>query len=301
MNDKRIINGAFSLTLSVIIVKALGLIYKVPLSYILTDEGMGYFNTAYTVFSFFYIICTTGVPKAISILVSEASGEGSAEKISQIYTTAFKMFFLFGFIISVVFFALSSPISALIGNKGSYYSMLLIAPSILFVCSSGIIRGYFNGHFKFLPIAVSEIISGASKLVLGLAFAYLAKMLGYGFEVISAFTILGTTLGSFFGFIYLYFKKRSFCSVNRGQRAQFSPKLAKKILKIAVPLTATSAIASVSSIIDLTVIMKRLRATGNTELQAAILYGNYTTLAIPMLNLVATLIAPLSAILLPDH
>lgn len=304
MNDKRktekgIINGAFSLTVSVILVKLLGLIYKVPLSYILTDEGMGYFNTAYTVFSLFYIICTTGVPKAISILVSEADSEGSTEKVAQIYATAFKMFFLFGFIISTLFFVLSAPISILIGNRGSYYSMLLIAPSILFVCASGIIRGYFNGHLKFFSIAVAEIISGASKLILGLALAYLAKFLGYGFEVISAFTILGTTLGSFFGFAYLYFKKQTFSTIKTKQKNLFSPKLAKKILKIAIPLTATSAIGSVSNIIDLTIIMKRLRVSGNSELQAAILYGNYTTLAIPMLNLVATLIAPLSAVLLP--
>ncbi len=304
MNDKRktekgIINGAFSLTVSIIIVKALGLIYKVPLSYILTDEGMGYFNTAYTVFSLFYIICTTGVPKAISILVSEADSEGDTEKVTEIYTTAFKLFFIVGLIISTFFLVLSAPISILIGNKSSYYSMALIAPSILFVCSSGILRGYFNGHLKFFPIAISEIISGASKVILGLALAYLAKILGYGFEVISAFTILGTTLGSFFGFIYLYLTKQVYFRDNMKQKRTFSLKLARKILKIAIPLTATSAIGSVSNIIDLTIIMKRLRSLGNTELQAAILYGNYTTLVIPMINLVATLLSPLSTVLLP--
>ena len=304
MNDNRqsekvIINSAFSLTVSVILVKILGLIYKVPLSYILSDEGMGYFNAAYTVFSFFYIICTTGIPKAISILISEAEGEGNSEKVMQIYNTSFKMFFIFGAVISVFFFILSLPISILTGNRGAYYSMALIAPSILFVCASGIIRGLFNGHLKFFPIAVSELISGACKLILGLALAYLAKYLGYGFELISAFTIFGTTLGSFFGFLYLFFKKEEFLRLNPKQKKTLSPKLGKKILKIAIPLTITSAIGSISNIIDLTIIMQRLRSSGNTELQAAILYGNYTTLAIPMLNLVATLIAPLSAVLLP--
>lgn len=294
-----IINGALSLTLSAIIVKVLGLVYKVPLSYILSDEGMGYFNTAYTVFSFFYIICTSGVPKAISILVSEAEGDGDADRITQIYSTAFKIFFLFGLIVSVAFFVLAAPISSLIGNRSAYYSMALISPSIVFVCASGVIRGYFNGRLKFLPIAISELISGASKLVLGLALAYLAKCLGYGYEVISGFTIFGITLGSFFGFAYLYFKKHSINDNKTKQKSKISPILTKRILKIAIPLTLTSAIGSISSIIDLTIIMQRLRASGATELQAAILYGNYTTLAIPMLNLVATLTAPLSAVLLP--
>lgn len=303
MNDKKtekgIINGALSLTVSAIIVKFLGLIYKIPLSYILSDEGMGYFNTAYTVFGFFYIICTAGIPKAISILVSEAEGDGNRELIDRIYTTAFRMFIVLGLFVSVLLFILSAPISKLIGNSKAYYSMLLISPSILFVCATGVIRGYFNGRLNFVPIAISELISGASKVVLGLALAYLAHTLGYGFEIISAFTIFGTTLGSFFGFVYLYFNKCEFSKIKTGQKLGFSPALAKKIFKIAIPLTITSAIGSVSNIIDLTIIMRRLQAAGNTALQAAILYGNYTTLAIPMLNLVATLVAPLSAVLLP--
>ena len=296
---KGIINGALSLTISAIIVKLLGLIYKVPLSYILSDEGMGYFNAAYTVFSFFYIICTSGIPKAISILVSEAEGEGNSVKVSQIYFISFKLFFLFGLIISVLFFIFAAPISVLIGNRSAYYSIVLISPSILFVCASGIIRGYFNGRMRFLPIAISELISGASKLILGLFLAYFAKFLGYGYEIISAFAILGITLGSFLGFVYLYFRKSDISMNKTKQKYKFSNNLAKKILKIAIPLTLTSAIGSVCNIIDLTVIMQRLRSCGYTELQAAILYGNYTTLAIPMLNFAATLIAPLSAVLLP--
>ena len=51
--DKNILTGALTLAISVIIVKVIGFVYKLPLSYILGDEGMGYFNTAYTVFTFF--------------------------------------------------------------------------------------------------------------------------------------------------------------------------------------------------------------------------------------------------------
>ena len=45
-NSGSIINGALVLTVSSVIVKLLSLVYKIPLSYILSDEGMGYFNTA---------------------------------------------------------------------------------------------------------------------------------------------------------------------------------------------------------------------------------------------------------------
>jgi stage V sporulation protein B len=73
----------------------------------------------------------------------------------------------------------------------------------------------------------------------------------------------------------------------------------KKVLKISIPLTVSAAIGSLVNLLDVGLVMRTLRKTGFSELQANIIYGNYTTLAVPMFNLVATLLAPVSAVLLP--
>lgn len=293
-----IIKGAISLTISGLIVKIIGLVFKVPLSYWLSDEGMSFFNSAYTVYTFFYIICTAGIPKAISIIIAGLHGE--ERRKDEVYKTAFFVFGIFGAIISLLFFLLSGPISRFIGNRGAYMTMLAIAPSIVFVSLSGVIRGYFNGTMRFMPIAVSEIISGAGKLILGLLFVFLGNRMNLSLELLSALAILGTSLGSVFGFIYLYFciKKEKCCEKTR-QNIRISYFSFKKIIKIAVPITATSILGSLGALIDLALIMNILSNEGYSELQSGILYGNYTTLAIPMLNLVGALIAPISIMLLP--
>ena len=74
--DKQFIKGAFALTFSAILVKLVGVIYKVPISYILGDEGMGYFNSAYTLYGFFFLICSSGIPKAITMVVSDRMARG---------------------------------------------------------------------------------------------------------------------------------------------------------------------------------------------------------------------------------
>lgn len=295
------IGGALSLTISAIIVKIIGLIYKVPLSYILLDEGMGYFNSAYTVYTFFYIISTAGIPKSISILTSKAESEGDSLRVEAIYKTAFKMFFIFALIIAASLFILSEPISILIGNRGAYLTLITIAPSIMFVAAAGVLRGYFNGKLILVPIAISELISGISKLLLGLAFAMLGYRLNLKFELISALSILGLTFGSFFGFIYLLiYMKIKLPSNKTRQKSVFNRlEIRKTILKIAIPLTVTSAIASLGGIIDLATIMNRLKHGGYSEFQAGIIYGNYTTEVIPMFNLIGTVIAPISSVILP--
>lgn len=298
-----IVGGALSLTLSALTVKVLGLIYKVPLSYMLSDEGMSYFNSAYTVYTFFFIICTAGIPKAISILVSETESDGNARGSYETYTSALKFFGGVGIIISCLFLLLSKPISILIGNKNAFLTMVSIAPSIYFICMSGVMRGYLNGTLNLLPIAISELISGVSRLLFGLVFAFIAYRINLDIILISAFTIFGTTLGSFISYLFLSIcinhkyvdeivgQNRSLIKINTNSL--------KRILRISIPLTVTSAIGSVGNIIDLGIIMKRLQHSGYTELQASVLYGNYTTLTVPMVNLVATLIAPIGAVLLP--
>ncbi len=301
--EKKVINGAFSLLLSSLIVKLLSLIYKIPLSYILSDEGMGYFNSAYTVYTFFYIICTAGIPKAISIIIARAESAGEHGYSERIYKTALAIFSTLGSIITLLFIILSGPISVLIGNSAASFTMVAIAPSILFVCASGVIRGYFNGILEFLPIAVSEIISGVAKLALGILFVNIGNTVGFDLPILSALTILGITLGSFIGYIYLAIYKKSHNRCDKTEQISTlnfkNGSIIKEIFKIAIPITAASAIGSVGNIIDLSVIMHRLKIVGYTELQSGILYGNYTTLSVPMLNLLGTFIAPLSCILLP--
>ena len=65
------LKGTISISISVIITKILGVLFKVPLSYVLGDNGMGYFNSAYAIYGFFYILCTAGVPKSMMLVLSE--------------------------------------------------------------------------------------------------------------------------------------------------------------------------------------------------------------------------------------
>lgn len=294
------LKGAIWLSISGLIVKVLGLIYKIPLSYILSDEGMGYFNSAYTVYTLFYLICTTGIPKAISIMTSAAKSEGKEKRVNEIYSTSLLVFGAIGFSISLLFLLCAKPISHALGSTQSYFTMTMVAPSIFFTCIAGVIRGYFNGTLKFMPIAVSEAVSGIIRLILGLSFAAIGYKLGYSFAVISAMTILGTTVGSFAGFLCLLIYKRKAKDLKKTKFFTLgSRKITKELFRLSIPITLTATIGSISSIIDLTVIMRKLEAAGFSELQTSIIYGNYTTLAVPMLNLVGTLVLPLTTVLLP--
>lgn len=297
-----IVGGTISLTVSAVIVKLLGLIYKIPLASLLGDEGMGYFNSAYTVYGFFYLLCTAGVPKAVMILLSEAKARGKASDESKIIRVAIGAFFILGVIMTLILIVFSAPIAALIGSKRSAFSMVAIAPAIVFTAVSGVIRGCLGADMKLINISVSQVIEGVGKLVCGLAFALLSAGLNMPLEILSALTILGVSLGSCFGFIYLLVcSKIKILRENKGQSIAKPDreKIIKRIFSISVPITISAAIMSITNLIDLGLIMRSLGAIGYSESDASAMYGNYTTLAVPLFNLAVSIITPIAVAFLP--
>ena len=52
--------GAAILAVSIILVKIIGALYKIPLGRILGDAGFGHFNNAYAVFNLLMMVSTAG-------------------------------------------------------------------------------------------------------------------------------------------------------------------------------------------------------------------------------------------------
>ena len=75
MKKSSVITGAAVLFAANIVVKITGVIFKIPVQRIIGDTGMGYFNVAYSIYIWFYLICTAGLPVAVSICVARAAAE----------------------------------------------------------------------------------------------------------------------------------------------------------------------------------------------------------------------------------
>ena len=87
--SKLFFSGVIVLTVTNLIVKAIGLMFKIPMNHIVGDEGMGYYNSAYTFYTYLYMVSTAGLPTAISIMISDSRAKrqlkqaiGSMRKIA---------------------------------------------------------------------------------------------------------------------------------------------------------------------------------------------------------------------------
>ena len=128
------LHGALILTVGILLVKLIGAMFKVPLTWVIQEEGLGYFNTAYNFYSPIYSLATAGFPIAIARMVSENYARQRYRDIRQIHRASIPIFIITGSL-GLLIMLVGAPFYVhAIGNQGALASMYFLAPAILFSC-----------------------------------------------------------------------------------------------------------------------------------------------------------------------
>ena len=296
-SERAFMSGVLILTVSTVIVKIIGLAYKIPLLSVLGAEGMGYFNSAYEIYALLCGVSTSGMPVAVSMLISAADKKGDIFAERGVYKTASAIMVTKGVLFSGGLALLAEPIAVAIGNRDAYPAILCIAPALFFSCAAGAVRGYFQGKRDMLPTAISQLTEAFGKLIFGVAFALFSIRAGAKLYVAAAMGILGVSLGSLLSALYLFLQK-SRCGASP-YKVSCRSSYFWDIFKISLPITAGSALMGTSRMIDMAFIMRRLQDIGVSASDANKIYGSYTTLSLPVFSLVPAFIPPITESLIP--
>ncbi len=302
---KTLFSGVLLLTLSTAIVKVIGLFYKIPMLTYLGSVGMGYFNSAYEIYALFCVISTAGLPVAISVLISAALAKGKEGQAERIYRGALTVLLLIGVLGSGAMLIFARAFCRLLKSEHAYACILSIAPTVLFVCISSALRGYFQGYQKMLPTAISQILESVGKLIFGLLLARFALSRGYDTATVAAFAGMGLTLGTAISTVYLILEKIRFGAKQKGRTLALDGEqisyreIWRHLAKLSIPMTLGASLVSLTKLIDMTMILRRLQAIGYTEALANEAYGSYTTLALSVFGLLPALVNGVALPLVP--
>ncbi len=293
--------GVFILMFSNLLVKAIGMFFKIPLQSLITDVGMGYFNMAYNVYSYLYIVSTAGLPVSISVLISSYNARGEGKTTDKIFKIALILFTAIGGIGTAVMTLFCRQIASAMGIPNAYLCIFMIAPTLLFVCLTSAVRGYYQGFGNMTVTGISQLIEALGKVGIGILLAYYSVSKGDPLYVTAAYAITGITVGTVLSAVYcLVFKKIKKPELNAvSSSTESNRSILKKLLKIAIPVTFSSSVIGLTNFIDAATAAQRLQSIGYTEIQATELYGNYTTLAVSLFNMPTVLIYPIACAVVP--
>ena len=308
-STKLFFSGVLVLTITNLLVKVIGLMFKIPMNRIIGDEGMGYYNSAYTFYTYLYMVSTAGLPTAISIMISDSRANRQIKQVKKIYKLSLLLFIVIGIVSTMIMFFGSGLMSKAIGAEPTKYSIMAIAPTLLFICICSALRGYFQGYQQMTPTAISQFLEAACKLGIGVAFALFAKNQGLGIHFQAAYATVGLTVGALAGMLCMviakmFFKEKQYDyqfieELGENDEVSKNSELVKRLILIALPITISASVMSLTNLIDTAIVQRLLQSTGLSQIAATELYGNYTSLAVPMFNLPPVLIYPISYSIVP--
>ena len=291
--------GILALLISQILIKIVGLAYKL---YLTNKQGFGdtgnaIYSGGFQIYALLLTFSSTGVPNAISKLVSERVAIGDNKGAHKIFKIAFFTFALLGLIGTILLFIGAKVIA----NKWleipeTEYSLITLSPSIFFVSITAVIRGYFNGLQNLSTTAKSQTIEQIFKTLLTIILVEIVASLTRNNTILmAAVANLATTIATIFSFIYIYMYyrfRRKEIGTDILQSVNYVPtrirKTLKKILKESIPISLSSLMSSFGKNIDLFTIVKSLKSfmpEEQAKIQYGILSGKIDTLCILPLSL----------------
>ena len=294
--------GAAILAAGILIVKLIGMFYKIPLINIIGEAGAADFNNAYNIYAVLLTVSTAGLPVAVSKLVSEANALNRRNQVRRTFRLALVLFLTLGLISFLVMFFRADALAGMMNDSKAAAGIRALAPAVVCVGCLAALRGYSQGHSNMAPTSVSQIIEALCKLVVGLGLAFWLVKQGKDPDVAAAGAITGVTVGTVVALAYMvldFLLSRGREDIRGTDRPDSAGSILANILKIAVPITLSSSMVGIVTVIDSSLVQGQLQsALDLTEQASRTLYGNYSG-ALNIYNLPTSLMAAITASVIP--
>ena len=297
MAKKGLLKGALILTAAGIICRALGVLFRIPLSNIVGNYGIGLYQLVFPLYSLLLIISSAGIPVAISKMIARVRDDPPA--CQKIFFNALISLLVIGTVVTLLFLALAQPLAYWQGNPEIFSLYLAIAPAVALVCVISAFRGYFQGLNNMVPTAVSQIVEQVVKVGVGLGLSFWLIQLSVVWAVFGAILAVSVSeLVALVVLIVIYLVK-----VKPGRKTQpkpgklFSWAVIKRIFVISAPIMAMSLAFPLVQLFDSFFVVNALRGNGIDH--ATELYGIESGAVHTLINLPSVVGVALATVLLP--
>ena len=297
----KIIKSTIILSVSSIFAKFLGVFFRWPLVMLMGDEGIGYYQMSYPLYMFF-IGMVSGMPIAISKLISEKVAYNDKKSILEIISASLKIMITLGLGTSIILSVFSKfIIDFLKWDYKVYWSLIGVSIAPVSVCVLAVFRGVFQGMENMIPTGVSQIIEQIGRVLFGVSLAFL--LFPMGIEYAAGGASIGASIGGilatvFIVLIYCIFRKKYFRGIRKNIKLNSNIYISK-ILKIAIPLSLGATVSTIMVLIDSILVPRMLLNAGYGYKEATILYGQLTGKVSVLINVPLTLSISLCTSIVP--
>ena len=294
-----------------IIVRFIGLLYRIPLTNIIGDEGMGYYSSAYLIYNIALLISSYSLPLAVSKLVASRIITKQYRNSFRIFITALIAGAIIGLVASlIVFFGADFFALNILKSPRTAIPLRVLSPTIFIFSIMGVIRGFFQGNNSMVQTSLSQIIEQIINAIVTLIAAYyLMKQFSLSIDS-AAYGAAGATLGTLLGAVaalafltFVLFLNWNYIKgkVDRDPTTYIDTYsvIMKMLVITVVPVILSQTVYQLSGVLDTAVFQHMMTNQGHSEAQRNALLGIYsnkfnllTKLPVSVATAMATAIVP---------
>lgn len=297
VRGKLYLKNAALLTAAGLVLRLLGMIFRVFLAAQLGSEGMGLYQLILSVYTVFVSLASAGVNVASARLAAQslARGRGTAPTVRGLVTTAL----LFGTAAMAAQLLLSDPAArVLLHDSRAELGLCTLAPSLPFIAAAGALRGCFLARRRVEPNVIAQLVEQAVRMAV--AALALFRLRHWGAAYACCAVLIGNTVSEAVScLIMAAFARRE---------PAFRPKpddpaqgyQSRELWEIVLPVSASRILSSALQAAESTLIPACLTVYLGSRAQAVAQYGSLKGMALPLIFFPFSFLSALSNLLMPE-
>jgi stage V sporulation protein B len=306
LKKKIFVTNTIVLTVTSIIAKLIGIVFRSYMAAKVGAEGLGIYGLVCSVYSFFSSFAVSGVSLAITQLVSDYFAKDQKQMARSVFRRCLAIGFLVSLSLSFLLFYLSEFISVnIFMDKRSISSLKILSIGLPFLAFSACFRGYFYARQHIFQTASEQLVEQLFEIAI---FAFLVMRIKPGDVEYACMTIVsGTVIAEAFSCLHSYLMYIfNFCKHKKNFKIYFpavslrKDKVLRKILKISIPNSTNSFVKTGLSAAKNIMIPIGLKEFGASTEKSLADYGMIRGMVSPVISFPAVLMSAFSNLLIPE-
>ena len=303
MKQKEFMKNAATMTVTALILRAIGIFFRIYLSGRIGAEGMGLYQLIFSVYVLASTFASSGICTAVTRLITDELVCGTCKTVKRILRRTTVLSIVIGILSALLIGCAAQPIGTyLLQDTRAVPSLKILGISLPCRGLSSCLRGYLMARRKSLLPSVSQLAEQIARILLIVLFLNFLE--GHGIAYSCFAVILGDSLAEILSACILsagyVWDVKHIKNLQPSVRSHPTRGILHRVLSIAAPITAGRYLNSALRTVENILVPQKLAVSGGSSAEALSSFGMLKGMALPLLFFPSSFLSSLSTLLIPE-
>ena len=302
MKHKTFIKNAAIMTVTALILRTIGIFFRIYMSNKIGAEGMGLYQLIFSIYVLGSTFATAGISTAVTRMITDELVCGTKKSVLHILRRAMLISVLIGTASMLLIYFLADPISQYwIKDMRAAPALKILCPSLPCMGISSCLRGYFMARRRVSWSSNAQIVDQLVRI--GIVMFLIDRFSAMGIAYACAAVMIGDTLAEFASCLYMaigYFRDRRRLETHTQRPPRLVKGVFRRLMSIAAPITAGRYLNTVLRTIENILVPDKLTDYTGSKTLSLSQFGMLKGMAMPLLFFPSSFLSTLSTLLIPE-